>query len=53
LAKLAGEVGVDEGKVLKMLTVSDKPGEDGSLNTGNEVTNDIKLMTKVCTAQSI
>jgi len=53
LAKLAGEVGVDEGKVLKMLTVSDKPGEDGSLNTGNEVTNDIKLMTKAARFCSI
>jgi hypothetical protein len=47
LAKLAGSVGVDESKVLQLLTVSDKPGEDGSLNIGNGVTNDVKLMVKV------
>ena len=47
LAKLAGSVeGVDEGKIFGLLEVSDKPGEDGSLNSGNGVTNDIKLMTK-------
>lgn len=46
LAKLAGSVGVDEGKVFDMLKISEKPGEDGSLNTGNQVTNDIKLMVK-------
>jgi len=47
LAKLAGEVeGVDEEKVLKLLVVSDKPGEDGALNTGNGVTDDVKQMVK-------
>ncbi|KAL2005011.1 hypothetical protein VTN00DRAFT_2861 [Thermoascus crustaceus] len=46
LAKIAGSVGVDENQVLKLLIVSDKPGEDGSLNSGNSVTDDIKLMTK-------
>ena len=47
LAKLAGSVeGVDETKMLKMLMVSDKPGEGGSLNIGNEVTDDVKLMVK-------
>lgn len=47
LAKLAGSVdGIDESKILKLLTVNDKPGEDGSLNIGNEVTNDVKLMVK-------
>lgn len=47
LAKLAGSVdGVDESKILKLLTVSDKPGEDGALNVGNEVTNDVKLMVR-------
>ena len=47
LADLAGGVdGVDGSKILKLLTVSDKPGEDGSLNIGNEVTNDVKLMVK-------
>lgn len=47
LARIAGSVGVDEDQVLKLLIISDKPGEDGSLNSGNGVTNDIKLMTKV------
>lgn len=47
LAKIAGSVGVEENQVLNLLIVSDKPGEDGSLNSGNGVTDDIKLMTKV------
>ena len=47
LARIAGSVGVDEDQVLKLLIISDKPGEDGSLNSGNGVTSDIKLMTKV------
>ena len=46
LAKLAGSAGVDEGKVFEMLKISDKPADDGSLNTGNQVTNDVKLMVK-------
>ncbi|KAL5365752.1 thioredoxin-like protein [Aspergillus floccosus] len=46
LAKLAGSVGVDEHVVLQMLMVSDKPSADGQLNTGNQVTNDVKLMVK-------
>jgi len=46
LAKLAASVGVDEAKVYDLLKISDKPGADGSLNTGNGVTADIKVMTK-------
>ncbi|KAL9121016.1 MAG: hypothetical protein Q9187_002430 [Circinaria calcarea] len=46
LAALAGEIGVDKGKVMELLEVGDKPGEDGGLNVGNRVTNDIKLMVK-------
>lgn len=48
LAKLATEVGVDEGEVYGLLEVSDKPGEDGALNVGNGVTDDVKVMVKVC-----
>lgn len=48
LAKLAADVGVDEGKVYKLLEISDKAASDGSLNTGNGVTNDLKLLVKVC-----
>ena len=46
LSKLAGSVGIDEKKIYSLLEISDKPGEDGSLNSGNKVTNDIKLLTK-------
>jgi hypothetical protein len=46
LSKLAGDVGVDEKKFYSLLEISDKPGPDGSLNSGNQVTNDIKLLTK-------
>ena len=47
LAKVAASVGLDEGKVYGLLKVSDKPGVDGSLNVGNQVTDDIKSMVKV------
>ena len=47
LAKLASEVeGVSEAKVLELLWINDKPGEDGALNTGNKVTDDVKQMVK-------
>ena len=46
LAELAGSVGVDSGKIYSLLEVSDKAGEDGSLNSGNGVTDDIKQMVK-------
>jgi protein-disulfide isomerase len=49
LAKIAGSVGVDEKKFLDLLTISDTPGKNGSLNSGNQVTNDIKFMIKVGT----
>ena len=47
LAKLAGSVGVNEGEFYELLEISDKPGEGGSLNIGNKVTDDVKLMVKV------
>ncbi|CAD6588499.1 MAG: hypothetical protein ASARMPREDX12_003570 [Alectoria sarmentosa] len=46
LAKLAGSVGLEESEVFELLEISDKPGEGGSLNTGNMVTDDVKLMVK-------
>ena len=52
LADLAGSVGVESSKILSLLKVSNKPGEDGSLNTGNGVTNDIKFIVKVWRSQS-
>lgn len=47
LAKVAGKVGVQEGDVLGLLRIPDKPAEDGGLNVGNGVTNDVKLLVKV------
>ncbi|KAK2591720.1 hypothetical protein QQS21_010574 [Conoideocrella luteorostrata] len=47
LAKVAAKVGVDEAQVYKLLEVSDKPADDGSLNLGNQVTNDLKLITRM------
>ncbi|KAI9806928.1 MAG: hypothetical protein M1833_002586 [Piccolia ochrophora] len=46
LAKIAASVGLNETDVLKTLQVDDKPGKDGSLNIGNGVTNDLKLLVK-------
>ncbi|KAJ5092230.1 hypothetical protein NUU61_007100 [Penicillium alfredii] len=46
LAKIAGEVGVDQKKVLDLLIISETPRDDGQLNSGNQVTNDIKWMVK-------
>ncbi|MCJ1270710.1 hypothetical protein MMC22_010607 [Lobaria immixta] len=46
LAKVAGKVQINEGAILKLLNVSDKPADDGSLNVGNGVTNDIKFLVK-------
>lgn len=46
LAKIAGSVGVDEEKVYGLLEISDKPGKDGSLNSGNGVTDDVKVQVK-------
>lgn len=47
LAQLAGQVkGVDSKIIYELLEVSDMPGEDGSLNVGNKVTNDLKQMVK-------
>jgi protein-disulfide isomerase len=53
LAKIAGQVGVDEHKVYELLEISDKPGEDGSLNTGNKVTNDVKTQVKMNRMQGV
>lgn len=46
LAKLAGSVGVSEKEVYALLEIPDKPGKDGSLNSGNKVTDDVKLLVK-------
>ncbi|KAG9240307.1 hypothetical protein BJ878DRAFT_579149 [Calycina marina] len=46
LAKLGAKFGVSEDKLLQKLYVNDKPGEDGSLNIGNAVTDDLKVLVK-------
>lgn len=46
LAKIAGSVGVDEQKFLGLLAIPESSSPD-ALNVGNQVTNDIKWMTKV------
>ncbi|PYH72429.1 DsbA family protein [Aspergillus vadensis CBS 113365] len=45
LAKIAATVGVNEHEMLELLNISEVIA-DGQLNTGNKVTNDIKLMVK-------
>ena len=47
LAKVAAGVGVDEKAVYELLEVSDQPGKNGELNSGNGVTDDVKLLVKV------
>jgi len=47
LAKIAAGVGLKEQDVFGLLEISDKPAEDGSMNTGNGVTNDIKVLVKM------
>jgi len=48
LARLAaGSAGVAEDDVYALLEVADKAAPDGSLNVGNAVTNDLKLLVKM------
>ncbi|KAK5708704.1 hypothetical protein LTS12_028158, partial [Elasticomyces elasticus] len=46
LAKIAGGAGINENEILKLLIVKDHADENGQLNTGNQVTNDLKLMIR-------
>ncbi|KAK3330066.1 hypothetical protein B0H66DRAFT_542679 [Apodospora peruviana] len=50
LAKLATEStdgAINETEMYDLVKVSDKPAEDGSLNVGNAVTNDLKVLIKM------
>lgn len=47
LAKVAAKAGVDADQVYGLLQIPEKPGEDGALNAGNQVTNDLKVVTKM------
>lgn len=54
LAKLAGRIeGVEESVIYDLLVVSDKPDQDGGLNIGNKVTDDVKLMVKMNRMQGV
>ncbi|KAH8813182.1 hypothetical protein F5884DRAFT_787654 [Xylogone sp. PMI_703] len=53
LAKLAAQVGINEQEFYNLLVISDKPGEDGSLNSGNGVTNDLKVLVKMNRMQGV
>jgi hypothetical protein len=53
LAKIGGKVGVNEQEMLKLLWIDDKPASDGSLNTGNGVTNELKVLVKMSRMQGI
>jgi len=39
--------------MLKLLWINDKPAEDGSLNIGNGVTNDLKVLVKMNRMQGV
>lgn len=48
LARLAAKTAaVEEKDVYALLEVPSKPAEDGALNVGNAVTDDLKLLTKM------
>ena len=47
LARIAGSVGVDEQKVLGLLVIPETLNSQDELNVGNQLTNDMKWMTKV------
>ncbi|KAH7391430.1 hypothetical protein BKA64DRAFT_103296 [Cadophora sp. MPI-SDFR-AT-0126] len=53
LAKIGGTVGVNEQEMYKLLHISDKPAEDGSLNSGNGVTNELKVLVKMNRMQGV
>ncbi|KAI1115700.1 thioredoxin-like protein [Nemania sp. NC0429] len=46
LSQLAATVGLEEAAVYDRLAIPDKPADDGSLNVGNKVTNDLKIFIK-------
>lgn len=48
LAKLGAQsAGVNEDEMYKLLAIPEKPADDGSLNIGNGVTNDLKVVIKM------
>src|ERR1700712_7665 len=53
LSKIGAKVGLNEQKMFELLKISDKPAEDGSLNLGNGVTNDVKVLVKMNRMQGV
>ncbi|KAH8793174.1 hypothetical protein BGZ57DRAFT_450801 [Hyaloscypha finlandica] len=53
LSKIGAKVGLDEQKIFELLKISDKSAEDGSLNIGNGVTNDLKVLVKMNRMQGV
>ena len=53
LAAIGAKVGINEKEMFNLLKISDKPAEDGSLNTGNEVTNEMKVLVKMNRMQGV
>jgi len=53
LAKIGAKVGIDEKEMYKVLHISDKPALDGSLNAGNGVTNELKMLVKMNRMQGV
>ena len=53
LAKIGAKVGIDEQELFKLLWIDDKPASDGSLNTGNAVTNELKVLVKMNRMQGV
>lgn len=48
LAKLgATSIGVEEEEMYELLKIPEKAGEDGALNSGNKVTDDLKVTVKM------
>lgn len=47
LAKIGASIGLNENAMYDLLKIPDKPAEDGSLNVGNGVTNDLKVLVKM------
>jgi hypothetical protein len=53
LSKIGAKVGISEEKMFELLKIADKPAEDGSLNIGNGVTNDLKVLVKMNRMQGV
>jgi len=53
LSKIGAKAGIDESEMYKLLHISDKPAADGSLNTGNGVTDEVKVLVKMNRMQGV